>query len=265
MTLLDAIILGIIEGLTEFFPISSTGHLIIAQKGLGIGTTNLFFNTVIQVGAILAVLVYFRKKIIQTMRHLAEKSSKQYALNLIVATIPVLVVGLLFHSIVEQLQQSLEVVVLTTMGVAGLMAWLQHKYKTTLLKGKKEGEKTTFDYFIAGIYQTLSLVPGVSRSGITMLGAISRGFSFKDAMETAFLLGVPAMGAAAMFEGVKFFSQSNVIDPSIVTATAVGFVVSFFTALFTISITLPILRKYGFMPFIVYRVVLGLILLLFVL
>ncbi|HZZ98400.1 MAG TPA: undecaprenyl-diphosphate phosphatase [Candidatus Saccharimonadia bacterium] len=264
MNLINAAILGIIEGLTEFFPVSSTGHLIIAEHLLGITSNSVFFNTIIQVGAILAVLVFYRVRILQILEHLSQKSSRMYVLHLVIATVPVLFIGAIFHKKIELLQQSLGVVVLMTIAVAIVMWIMQRMYKATLENGKKEGEQTTFDYIITGLYQAISVVPGTSRSGITMLGAISRKFSFADAMETSFLLGIPAMAAAAGFEGLKLFSTHEAIDSSMVLATGVGFVAAFVTAIATISITLPILKKYGFTPFIVYRLVLGVILLLFV-
>lgn len=264
MQLSHAVILGIIEGLTEFFPISSTGHLIIAQKLLGIQNISLFFNTVIQLGAILAVVLFYRVKLLKLVKSLKDSTSQRYIVNLALASVPVLAVGFIFHNLIEALQQSLNVVVVATLGVAGVMAIMQRKYASSLEKGKKESEKTWKDYAVTGVYQIVSLVPGVSRSGITMLGAISRKFSFADAMETSFLLGIPAMGAAAAFEALKFATSSEPMDPSILAATAVGFVVAFIVAFATISITLPILKKYGFTPFILYRIILGLILLFFV-
>lgn len=264
MQISQAIILGVIEGLTEFFPISSTGHLIIAQKAMGITEISLFFNTVIQLGAIMAVVIYYRTTLLALIMKWREKSSQHYLLNLIIASVPVLLVGLVFHSAIEWLQQSLAVVVASTLGVAGLMGYMQHRYKASVDKGKKDSEKTHKDYMITGAFQVLSLIPGVSRSGITMLGAISRNFSFADAMQASFLLGIPAMGAAAAFEGLKFMSASGPMDQSILVATAIGFVVAFITAFATISVTLPILKKYGFTPFILYRIALGIILLFFV-
>jgi undecaprenyl-diphosphatase len=264
MNLINVIILGVIEGLTEFFPVSSTGHLIIAEHFLGITADSVFFNTIIQVGSILAVFVYFRKRILEIIEHLSQKSSQDFVINLVIATIPVLVIGALFNKRIEMLQQSLLVVIVMTIVVALLMWWMQRRYAATLLNGKKESEKTRMDYLVTGIFQTLSVVPGTSRSGITMLGAISRGFSFADAMETSFLLGIPAMGAAAAFEGLKMFSSHQRVDHATIVATAIGFVIAFVTAVATISITLPILKKYGFTPFIIYRLVTGVILLLFV-
>lgn len=259
MTFFSAIILGIIEGLTEFFPISSTGHLIIAETFMGITAPSLFFNVLIQLGAMLAVVVYFRQKLCELVRSMFTKSRTAWLYG--IGSVPVLVVGAVFHSTIVKMQKSVFVVALATLIVAGVMAVAQRIYRKTLENGRGEKQLSALDFLVVGVFQALSVIPGISRSGITMIGALSRKLSFTSAMETAFLLGIPAMAAASAFEGFKLLTSGARPDPSLLGYTVVGFVTAFAVSLLTIWATLPILKKYGFTPFILYRIAIGLFLL----
>lgn len=263
MSLLHAILLGIIEGLTEFFPISSTGHLIVAERMLGIREPSMIFNTVIQLGAILAVVVFYRKIIWDMLRNLISKEKKRLLFYYGVATVPTLLFGFLAHSYIAQLHTNVFVVAVMTIVVAFFMLYVQHTYTKTLSIGREEKNWTWKDFFIIGLFQMISVVPGVSRSGITILGGIVRNISFKDAMQISFLLGIPAMSAASGYELLKAFKEPTVIHANLILTTSVGFCVSFFVALSTIYFTLPLFKKYGFTPFILYRIGMGILLLLF--
>ncbi|MBI5151286.1 MAG: undecaprenyl-diphosphate phosphatase [Candidatus Pacebacteria bacterium] len=263
MSLLHAVLLGIIEGLTEFFPISSTGHLIVAERMMGIREPSVIFNTVIQLGAILAVVVFYRKIIWEMLHNLFSKEKKRLLFYYGVATIPTLLFGFFVRSYIAQLHSNVFVVALTTIVVALFMLYVQRTYAKTLSIGKGEKNWTWEDFFIIGLFQMISIVPGVSRSGITILGGVVRNISFKDAMQISFLLGIPAMSAASGYELFKAFKEPTGIHSNLVLTTSVGFFVSFLVALSTIYFTLPLFKKYGFTPFILYRIVMGVILLLF--
>ncbi len=262
MTIVEAIILGAIEGLTEFFPVSSTGHLIITEKLLGIHNPSLFFNTVIQLGAIAALFVVYGKEILLMIRQFFAQKYDRVGM-LLIATIPVLVIGAVFHKTISLLHESVLVVAVMSLVVAFIMYMKQHAYASTLQKGKALEKMNWKEAFIIGVYQVLSLIPGTSRSGITVIGGISRGYSFQEATEFAFLLGIPAMGAASIFEILSLMKTPGSMDQNIILSTCVGFVVAFVVSIATIKATLPIFQKYKFTPFIVYRVVLGIVLLLF--
>ena len=262
MTIFEAIILGVIEGLTEFFPVSSTGHLIIAEKFLGIHNPSLFFNTVIQLGAIAALFVVYGKEIFSMIKQVCAKKYDRIG-HLLFATIPVLVVGMIFHKTIAQLHNSIFTVAVTSILVALIMYINQKKFANTLQNGKAQSKMSWKDALIIGIYQIISLIPGTSRSGITVVGGIARGYSFKNATEFAFLLGIPAMGAASVFELLSLMKAPGLIDQNLIVSTCIGFVVAFLVSIATIKATLPIFQKYKFTPFIIYRVVLGIILLLF--
>lgn len=264
MTLFDAAVLGVIEGLTEFFPISSTGHLILAQKLMGIVNPSLFFNTVIQMGAILAVLVYYHRDVRAIIRETFLQKTGRTIILYAIATLPVLGLGFLFHDLVETLQSTVWIVGATSLAVIPFMIMLGGKAKLRETKPEETTAPSWLQYLRVGMAQAISIIPGISRSGATILGGLSNGWTFADATKTAFLLGIPAMSAASGYELLKFMKHPGQLNGNLLSATAVGFVVSFFIALLTIHTTLPILRKYGFKPFIIYRMILGLGILLLI-
>ena len=266
MNLFHAIILGIIEGLTEFLPVSSTGHLIVVERLLGIREPSLFFNTVIQMGAILAAVMYLRKHIIELVRDMCVAERRKRPLLFLLATLPVLVIGFAFHPVIEQFQKSVTVVGMMSILIALLFMWGERTYATSLkedTKSIKQNKLGWKEFLTIGLWQSLSVIPGVSRSGITVFGGITNKLSFKDATEMAFLLAIPAMSAASGYEFLKAYKAGLDVSSGLVQATTVGFIVSFVVALATISITLPLLKRFGFTPFVIYRIAMGMVLLLF--
>ena len=262
MTFVEAAILGLIEGLTEFFPISSTGHLIIAEKMLGIHEPSLFFNVMIQLGAISALVWYMRVKVKSVIEEVLH-GKFHTAMYIGIATLPALAAGYFFHDAVKYMQSSVFVVGLATIVVALIMLVVEQARLKTSHTGKLSKEKNWKDYVVIGLWQAVSIIPGVSRSGSTMLGGLVRQFSFHDAVETSFLVGIPTMAAAGLYECYSLWKTGFTLDGNLIQTTVIGFVISFFVAYGTIAITLPILKKYGFMPFVVYRIVLGIGLFLF--
>ncbi|HKY74444.1 MAG TPA: undecaprenyl-diphosphate phosphatase [Patescibacteria group bacterium] len=261
MTLVEATLLGVIEGLTEFFPISSTGHLIIAEKILGVQEPSLFFNTIIQLGAICAVFVSFWSSI-RTIITNALRGNIRRMLLFALASLPVLVVGALFHSVIKTMQNSVLIVAVASIAVALFMLYVERKHRKTLLHNQKAPKNSAKDFFTIGLFQALSVIPGVSRSGITVVGGMIQNYTFADSVETAFILGIPAMGAASAYELLLFLKHGEASDPTLLVNTAVGFGVSFVVAWAAIAATLPIFKKYGLMPFVIYRILLGVILLM---
>jgi undecaprenyl-diphosphatase len=168
MTMLHAILLGIVEGLTEFFPISSTGHLIVVERIFQIHNPSIVFNTVIQLGAITAVCLYYWKHLHTLIQKTFQKDGWIIPFRFFVATLPVLIFGFLLHDLIVKLHESTLVVAGTSILVAFYMIWVERKNKDSLHSKK---EATTRDYFMMGLFQTLSIIPGVSRSGITILGS----------------------------------------------------------------------------------------------
>jgi undecaprenyl-diphosphatase len=256
MNFFQAIILSVVEGITEFLPISSTGHLILTTNLLGIPETDFVksFEIYIQLGAILAVVVLYAKKYIQNLRVWK---------NIIVAFIPTALIGFVMYSFVKNyLLGNSMVVVLSLLIGGGLLIWLEkiHHEKDQAISTIED--LTSKQSFLIGVAQSLSIVPGVSRSASTILGAMFLGAKRETAVEFSFLLAIPTMLAASGYDLLKsnFAFTSN---EWLLIAT--GFIGSFITALIIIRWFIKFVQKNTFVPFGIYRIVLGVIFLLFLL
>lgn len=254
MDFFHAIILGIVEGLTEFLPISSTGHLILASELLKIPETEFLksFEVMIQLGAILAVVaLYWRKLLLD--RAVMER--------IVVALIPALGVGYLFYSSIRRMLGS-ETVVLWSLLIGGILIILIESFQ----KGKEGNvedvalmsHKTAF--FI-GLFQALSVIPGLSRAGATIMGGLLLGVKRTAIVEFSFLLAVPTMAAATGYDFLKNGAQFSSDDIGLL---AVGFVTSFIVALAAIKFFLRFVSTHTFVPFGIYRIVAAILFFLFV-
>lgn len=264
MNVLQSIILGLIEGFTEFLPISSTAHLIVAQKLMGLGEVNEFFTTVVQLGAILAVIVYFFGKIRKLFLDLvvyAKKPAGQsipIAIWLLIATMPVLVIGFLIRHKISSIHNSIPLIAFMSIAIGVVLAiaqWYSKRKKTNLLP-------THYQLLSMGLWQVLALLPGASRSGTVIAGGLFAGLSFQDALEYSFLLSIPALLAAGGFELLSAIKTPPTSD--VLMMTAVAFVVAFIAALVSIKFLLASVRKLGFLPFVVYRIIFGILILFLV-
>lgn len=261
MNYLDAVILGIVEGLTEFLPVSSTGHLTIAEKLLGLHTTDpavTGFTAVIQMGAIAAVIVSFARDIAQIARAWVlglvkpeYRGSLDHRLGwyVIVGTIPVGIVGLLFRDVIKTDLRSLWVV------AVALIAWSVVMYAAERVATQKRAEKDLglTDAILVGLMQCISLVPGVSRSGATISAGLFRGLNRVTATRFSFFLSIPALLAAGLFELKDALGGTISIG-----VTVVGTLVSFVVAFGTIAWLLRFVAHHSIAWFIPYRVLLGL-------
>ncbi len=244
MTILQAIILGIVEGVTEFLPISSTGHLILTSKLFGISDADFTksFEIAIQFGAILAVAVLYRKKVF---------SNKDLWKKVLVAFLPTAVVGFSLYSILKNYLLSDAALVLWALllgGVALILFELWHRSR----KITDEKELSYKKSFFTGIWQSLAIIPGVSRAGATIIGGLLMGIDRKTIVEFSFLLAVPTMAAATVYDLYKSassfsFSQFHLL--------ALGFVVSFIVAMISIKWLLHFIKNHTFISFGVYRMV----------
>lgn len=255
MDFFDAIVLGIVEGLTEFLPVSSTGHLILASKFLELPETDFLktFQVAIQLGAILAVVaLYFRKLFLEweIMKRIA------------VALLPALGIGFLFYSFIRSLFDS-ELTVVMALFIGGVIIVLFE-----LLHKDKEGtleDLATLPYrtaFFIGLFQAVSVIPGVSRAAATILGGLWLGMKRTAIVEFSFLLAVPTMAAATGLELLKNASLFSTADFHLLL---VGFVVSFFVALAAITFLLRFVKTHTFISFGIYRIVVALLFFFFVL
>ena len=265
MTILEAIIIAIVEGLTEFLPVSSTGHMIIAQNVLGVESTEFVkaFTFIIQFGAILSVVVLYWKRFFQLNRTpLPEGASplKQFLhkfdfyWKLFVAFIPAAVLGLLFSDAIDAMLERVEVVAVM-MVIGGIFMLYCDKIFN---KGSEDTKFTEKRAFMVGLYQCISMIPGVSRSMATIVGGMSQRMTRKAAAEFSFFLAVPTMFAATIYKMYKLFKEGGTeIIMDNMTALIVGNVVAFIVAMLAIKFFISYVTKYGFKAFGWYRIIVG--------
>ena len=271
---LETIIIAIVEGLTEFLPVSSTGHMIITQNILGVESTEFVkaFTFIIQFGAILSVVVLYWKRFFSLNRTpLPEGSSLLKRLlhkydfywKLFVAFIPAAVLGLLFNDMIDAMLESVAVVA-TTLILGGIFMLFCDRIFN---KGSEKTELTEKRAFWIGMFQCISMIPGVSRSMATIVGGMAQKLTRKKAAEFSFFLAVPTMFAATLFKMLKLFTQPEGLE--IITnnlgTLIIGNVVAFVVALLAIKFFISFVSKYGFKAFGWYRIVLGGVLLVLLL
>jgi undecaprenyl-diphosphatase len=246
-----ALVLGLVEGLTEFLPISSTGHLMLAGHLLGIEKSEFFktFEVAIQPGAILAVVLLYWRALLVNWRVM---------LRLAVAFVPTVVIGLLVHDWVRDMLESIHVVLASFLLGGIVIIVLERLHRERPGEPERMEEMSLLQAFLIGVCQTLAFVPGVSRSAATILGGLAVGVRRKAAVEFSFLLAVPTLGAATVLFLYKFHKQQGHFTTEQGQLLAVGFVVSFVAALLTIQLILRYIKTHTFAPFGVYRIVVAL-------
>lgn len=263
MGIFETIIIAIVEGLTEFLPVSSTGHMIIAQNVLGVESTDFVkaFTFIIQFGAILSVVCLYWKKFF----HLNEvpqgvTGAKAFLIKydfywkLLVAFLPAAVFGLLFSDAIDAMLERVEVVAITLV-LGGIFMLFCDKI---FGKGTKE-KMTERNALMVGLYQCISMIPGVSRSMATIVGGMSQGLTRKAAAEFSFFLAVPTMLAATAYKLLKLImdpvQRAVLVDN--MTTLIVGNIVAFIVALLAIKFFIEFVSKYGFKAFGWYRIIVG--------
>jgi undecaprenyl-diphosphatase len=259
---LVALLLGVIEGLTEFLPVSSTGHLLLSSYFLKFtAVPNNVFEVVIQFGAILAVCVVFWQRLWHTVTGLAkgERKAQRFTGVLILGFIPAMVLGALFHS---QIKEALfnPVVIAWSLLIGGIVILIVERIPRTYQVYRVEDIPSRLAFKV-GFCQALAMIPGVSRSGATIIGAMLLGVERKAAMEFSFFLAIPTMLAASSYDLYKNWDYLMGAKESF-PLLAIGLAAAFFTALIVVRVAMRFIGKYGFMPFGWYRIVVGLVLLL---
>ena len=251
MSIFQAIIIALIEGITEFLPISSTGHMIITQQLLGIGDDAFVkaFIVNIQFGAILSVVVLYWKRFFQSL---------DFYFKLIFAFIPSAVLGLLLNDVIDELLESP-----TTVAVSLLLGGVVLVFIDKLLNPKNEIVLTFPKAFVIGLTQCISMIPGVSRSAATIIGGMSQGLTRKQAAEFSFFLAVPTMFGASALKLVKALDGTpEIFTTHNLTVLAIGNLVAFLVAMMAIRFFVSYLTQYGFRIFGWYRIILGALLLI---
>ena len=256
-----AIWLGIVEGVTEFLPVSSTGHLILAGHFLKFsGPFSVLFDIFIQLGAILAVVVYYRKRILQSLLHLrpSEWGFTLWSL-IIIAFLPSAILGFLTKDFIEKYLFSPRTVSIALI-VGAILVLIVEKRRRTVVRDDALSLSRK-DAFFIGLAQCMSLFPGMSRSASTMLGGLCLGLSAKAAAEFSFFLAIPTMFAATGYSLIKGFSNITSLEW---TALAIGFFVSFLVAYIVVGKFIAYLGKHSLTIFAYYRLVVGIVMLLVV-
>lgn len=251
MTILQAIILAIIEGITEFLPISSTGHMIIGSSLMGIASDPFtkMFTVAIQLGAILSVIVLYWKRFFQSF---------DFYFKLFVAFLPAAIVGFLFNDTIDALLERVDVV-----GYTLLLGGIFFLFIDKIFQENEKSDKQV-DYPSAlkiGIFQIIAMIPGVSRSAATIIGGLSQKLNKKTAAEFSFFLAVPTMFAATLWKMYKYFDEGGAFGSNEITLFAIGNVVAFIVAMIAIKSFISFLTKHGFKLFGYYRIVLGIVIL----
>lgn len=253
MTLIQTIILGIVEGITEFLPVSSTGHMIIAQKLLAIESTDFVkaFTVNIQFGAILSVVVLYWKRFFQTF---------DFYWKLLIAVIPALVLGFLFSEKIDMLLENVAVVA-SMLVLGGVLMLFVDKWFDKTEEDQSIGWKRALKI---GFYQCIAMIPGVSRSMASIVGGMTTKLTRKNAAEFSFFLAVPTMAAASGYKLLKLFMDpagKSMLSDNLMTLL-IGNLVAFVVAMVAIRFFIEFLTKYGFKAFGYYRIVVGVVILI---
>lgn len=251
---LEALLLGVLEGLTEFIPVSSTGHLILLGSLLGFeGQTEDVFKVVIQLGAILAVVaVYFAKLWRVFVRLPFDENARRFAAAIILAFLPAAALGAAFHDVIKGVLFN-PLVVCTALVVGGVLILVAER----AVPSPRHYHVEEFPYslsFRIGLFQCLALVPGVSRSGASIIGALMMGVDRRAAAEFSFFVAIPTMLGAAGYDLLK---NRDILTADGVGLIAVGFAAAFLSALLVVRALVDFVGRYGFAPFAYYRIVIG--------
>jgi len=264
MDILDSIIIAIVEGLTEFLPVSSTGHMIIAQNILGVESTNYVkaFTFIIQFGAILSVVWLYWKRFFQLNHTPAPEGAGwikrflhkyDFYWKLFIAFIPAAVFGLLFSDAIDAMIEKVWVVAVTLV-IGGIFMLFCDKIFN---KGSEDTKMTEKRALMVGLFQCISMIPGVSRSMATIVGGMAQKMTRKAAAEFSFFLAVPTMLGATVYKCYKLIKE----DPSIITdnmtTLIIGNVVAFIVAVLAIKFFINFVSKHGFKAFGWYRIIIG--------
>jgi undecaprenyl-diphosphatase len=248
VNLLQAIIFGIVEGITEFLPVSSTGHLILTARLLGLSQTEFLktFEIVIQFGAILSVIALYWKTLLVKVEVLK---------RVILAFFPTALLGLLFYKVIKQFLMGSSQIVLWSMFIGGIcliVFEVLHREKDDAVD-----DMGTIPYrsaLLIGLFQSIAMIPGVSRSAATIVGGLALGLRRKTIVEFSFLLAIPTMLAATALDLVKNVSQFSTAQINFLTA---GFVLSFLFALLSVKFLLNFIKHHSFLSFGIYRIILA--------
>lgn len=253
-TLIEAALLGLLEGLTEFIPVSSTGHLLLAGHFLGFQSNGKTFEVLIQLGAVLAILaVYFARlwRVFAALPH--DPAARRFALAIVLAFLPAAFVGVLAHGFIKNVLFESPALICITLIVGGVALAAIDRLDLT----PRYHDAMAFPPRVAlgiGLFQVLAMVPGVSRSGSTIAGALLLGCDKRSAAEFSFFLAIPTMAGAFTYD---LYQNRDILSADDAALVAVGFVAAFSAALFVVKTLLDFVSRHGFLPFALWRILVG--------
>ena len=250
MTIFEATLLGIIQGLTEFLPISSSGHLVIGQKMLGISIAGNVFEVVVHLGTLGSVLIIFWPDILQLIKSLKSATTQKYIIALAIGTLPAMIIGLLFNDVIIEAFENIRIVAITLM-ITGIIL-VSTRFITTKLK-----DISISHGLLIGIAQALAIVPGISRSGVTISLGMHLGIAPEKAAKYSFLLAIPAIAGAGLLTGLDLVESSEPTLP--LSVLIVGFLSSLLVGWISLKWLLVLIRSGKFHWFGVYCMLIGLL------
>ncbi|MFN3722706.1 MAG: undecaprenyl-diphosphate phosphatase [Paracoccaceae bacterium] len=253
-SLLLAALLGLLEGLTEFIPVSSTGHLLLAGHFLGFDSPGNTFEVVIQLGAVLALISIYAVKLTGlALRSRSDPAALRALVSLLIAFLPAVVIGLLAHDFIKTVLFQSPALIAVMLIVGGVILLVIDRIAPPPVDFEATGLPLRKAFWI-GVCQCVAMVPGVSRSGATIVGALMLGVEKRAAAEFSFLLSLPTMGAAVAYD---LFKSRELLDFSAVADIAVGFAVAFVTAILVVRWVLRFVGKHGYAMFGWWRIIVG--------
>ena len=257
MDTIQSIIIAIVEGLTEFLPISSTGHMIITEKLLNLSGNDFskVFTVAIQFGAILAVVVLYWKKFI-------DFKNWQFYAKLAAAVVPALILGFLFSKKIDALLESSTTVAISMLAGGIILIFIDNVFKEHTIHDEKE--VSFVRAIMIGIWQCLAMIPGVSRSAASIIGGMQQKLTRNAAAEFSFFLAVPTMLAATGYKLLKYYKEYGGFSSNEIKQLAIGNIVAFIVALLAIKFFIGFLKKHGFRVWGYYRIIVGIILLVLI-
>ncbi len=257
MTFFQSIIIALVEGLTEFLPVSSTGHIIITGKLLGVPENDFTtsFTIAVQLGAILAVVVLYHKKFLQI-------TNWQFYLKLIIGMIPAVILGLLLSDYIDALLESATTVAITLLLGGIVLVFIDNFFNHPKIEDEKE--VSFLRSFKIGLWQCLALIPGMSRSAASIIGGMQQKLTRSAAAEFSFFLGVPTLFGATVYKLYKYYKTQGGFTSNDIELLVAGNVVSFIVAILAIKFFINFLKKHGFRIWGFYRIVVGIILLIMI-
>lgn len=254
VTFFQALILGLLEGLTEFIPVSSTGHILLAGHFLGFENEGKVFEVLIQLGAILAVLSVYTAKLLRIAADLPTSTkARRFVAGIVLAFLPAAFMGVLFHDLIKTVLFETPALICTTLIVGGIILLIVDRMTLT------PKYTDVMDYPLSlclkiGLFQVLALIPGMSRSGSTIVGSLLMGTDKRSAAEFTFFLAMPTMAGAFIFD---LYQNRDIVTSDSLAVVAVGFVAAFFMAVIVVRWVLDYVTQHGFALFAWWRIIVG--------